>query len=73
MEDNSSESHVSAGGEKKRSASISQQELREVSISLRQKEALHAQFQHMLKSLMADPEKFKRVEFRYVREFVSHI
>ena len=27
----------------------------------------------MLKSLMADSAKLKRVEFRYLREFVSHI
>ena len=78
-DDDASESFVSDGGEKKRrldndaSASISQQELRELSIIVKKKEAQHCQFQHMLKSLMADPPKFKRLEFRYLREFVSHI
>ena len=60
-DDDASESFVSDGGEKKRrldndaSASISQQELRELSIIVKKKEAQHCQLQHMLKSLMADP------------------
>ena len=40
---------------------------------MKKKEAPYFQFQHMLKSLMADRAKFERVEFRYLREFVSHI
>jgi hypothetical protein len=52
---------------------ISEQELRELGIIAKKKEAQHLQFQHMLKSLMADPSKFKRPEFRYLREFISHV
>ena len=47
--------------------------MRELSTIAKKKEAQYSQFQHMLKSLMADPAKFKRVEFRYLMEFISHI
>ena len=79
MGDEAPESLISQGGEKKRRldddarASISQQELRELRIIVKKKEAQYSQFQHMLNSLITDPAKFKRVEFRYLREFVSHI
>ena len=54
-------------------SNISKQKLRELAIEAGKKEGIHSQFHHMLKCLSDEPTKYKREEFKYLREFVSHV
>lgn len=58
---------------KKHKSTPSVQEMKEQALLCRKKEELHAHFEHLLKQLVDSPDKYKRGEFRYIREFVTFI
>ncbi|KAL3802370.1 hypothetical protein HJC23_007195 [Cyclotella cryptica] len=58
---------------KKHKSTPSAQEMKEQALLCRKKEELHAHFEHLLKQLVDSPDKYKRGEFRYIREFVTFI
>ena len=58
---------------KKHKSTPSAQEMKEQAQICRNKEELHAHFEHLLKQLVDNPEKYKRGEFRYICKFVTFI
>lgn len=57
----------------KRKSYLPAQEQKEIDLIRNAKEEFHLQNRHLLNQLKEHPEKYRREEFKYIREFVNHV